>query len=166
MDQASAERTLGAGIELVPVVLTGWQRDFNLAISNSSHYRCRICAGGRQGIAAADAQPAAGSSMAAMAIKVSEQQLIDADQREISYQRVQVTDKDLPLEGLVWIYQGLAKHRDGAKVLPAEYWQLIARAAEQHPFRASILKEAPKLPLADLELIRYNGKQIQGACSC
>jgi hypothetical protein len=68
MDRASAERTLGTDIELVPVVLTGWQRDFNLAISNSSHYRCRICAGGRQGIAAADAQPAAGSSMAAMAI--------------------------------------------------------------------------------------------------
>ena len=166
MDQDSAERTLGPDIKLIPVVLPGWQRDFNLAISSGSHYRCRICAGGLQGVAAADAQPATGSSMAAMAIKVSEAQLVDTDQREISYQRVKVTNAGLPLEGPVWIYQGLAEHRSGAKVLPKQYWQMIAKAAERHPSRDSILQEVPKLPLADLELIRYNGKQIKGICSC
>jgi hypothetical protein len=166
MNQDSAQRILGPDIKFIPVVLPGWQRDFNLAISNSLHYRCRICAGGRQGIAAADAQPATESFMAAMAIKVSEAQLIDADQREISYQRVQVTNKSLPLKGSVWIYQGLAKHRNGAKVLPKQYWQMIAQAAELHPSRESILKEAPKLPLADLEFIRYKGKQVRGICSC
>jgi len=60
--------------------------------------------------------------MAAMAIKVSEQQLMDADQREISYQRVLVADKDLPLEGLVWIYQGLASYK--ATMLDGLYYLL------------------------------------------
>ena len=166
MDRASAERTLGAGLSMLPVVLDSWRRDFGLAISRSANYRCRVCLGGTEGIAAADAQPSEGSQLAAVAIRVDLLQLQDADQRETSYRRVALPSSASSLPGTSWIYQGLSKHRLGASVVPAEYWALIAAAAKGHPAGKLILQDRPSLPLADLEFVRYQEAEPLGQCEC
>lgn len=166
MHRRSAERTLGEGVEIVPVMVEGWSRDFELAIGTPEHYRCQLCLGRRDGIASADAQPREGEQMAAVAIRVGEEQLKACDLRETpAYRRVEIAAPN-GLEGRVWIYQGRKEHRQGAEVLPRKYWETIEEAAEAHPYKERILKDRPSMEMAELELIRYSSDTPKGTCTC
>lgn len=159
MDRQSAERTLGSCLEMVPVVIEGWQRDFNIAIRFPGHYRCASCRGAVLGVAAADAQPSKGGSLGGMALRVSEETLKACDLREVSYRRVMIPAPQ-GIAGPTWIYQGLPEHRQGARVVPRSYWEKVARADR------SQVNSPPVLPLADLEFIRYQDLEPQGECRC
>lgn len=148
-----------------PVVVPGWQRDFDLSILNPAHYRCRRCRGVLEGVAAADAQPSRGARMAAVAIAVDEAQLRACDRREQTYMRVQVMR--LPgLPGIAWVYQGRKERRKGARLLPLGYWQKMEQAAEIHPYGEMILGDKPDIPMPDLEFVRYLDAEPEGICRC
>lgn len=167
MDPVSAARTLGASPRMIPVVLSGFGRDFGLSIRFPDHYRCAHCKGRVYGVAAADCQPDSSSCLAGFALPVSLSQLEACDRREVSYRRVEVSECCEPaLPGRVWVYCGLPEFRVPPGVLPLAYWQMIEQAAASHPAGELILSDRPDLPLRDLEFIRYTSLVPEGECAC
>lgn len=138
MDPDDAARTLGS-VSMVPVVLPGWRRYWNVA--SSRLYTCGDCAGITPG------QPTAlnlvadkDSKIAAVLMKLSKDQLELLDHREKVYQRtsfsptsIRVLGSDPMPVGRFWLYQAKPEHRlDGTEqdvFTPGAYQELVLQAA-------------------------------------
>lgn len=136
MSAASAARTLGREPHVVPVILSGWQRDFDLRIyDHPAVYACVGCGGGVPLTVALDCQPSAGQIVNGVLIEVTPDELGLLDGRELHYDRVALSawalEGDVPAAGDLYVYRGKPQFRGGldGHVLPSSYVEVVSRAA-------------------------------------
>lgn len=181
MDPLDAKRTLGKNPQVVPAVLDGWQRDWQVASTRS--YQCMTCQGkvSRQATAL-DCQPCISSKIPVVLLEVSPSQLLELDEREDPYHRTRIPatkiivwdDRAVPA-GNFWLYTGRAECRINNPAdwnnpfLPAPYQQLVFDAARSwgqdflDAFQSSIKPAAwQKLD----HILIYHGIKTLPACSC